>query len=52
MSNFVFSFLLRKVTSSCDEQHVNDNFAVLFFTKRNWEKLGKTFKMKLKRKKM
>mgnify|MGYP000108521317 FL=1 len=41
MSNFVFSFLLRKVTSSCDEQHVNDNFAVVFVL---YEKeLGKTW---------
>lgn len=41
MSNFVFSFLLRKVTSSCDEQHVNDNFSVVFVL---YEKeLGKTW---------
>lgn len=41
MSNFVFSFLLRKVTSSCDEQHVNDNFVVVFVL---YEKeLGKTW---------
>lgn len=41
MSNFVFSFLLQKVTSSCDEQHVNDNFVVVFVL---YEKeLGKTW---------